>query len=246
MQQYVSTSHVSASSKVIVLVLAPNCRRTFQLAPRLVRVTPSASCVNAPLPHQRESGNRWSAVARTPRHRIPGTSRWYVHRDTYCTAGGRRASRRGRAGDRGQLCGGRVIHEASVQRTRAPTAGMKSIIHQSIEVERELLSGRLLPPAPADITKCDNVSGSGDNNAAIRGSQKEELMKRAIMGVSAAAAIALTPLCIPPAQAHADDPCVSTTHPDAHQACIDDFIQRREQTQCDASPNHGQLGQLCG
>ena len=26
---------------------------------------------------------------------------------------------------RGQLCGGRVIHEPSVQRTRAPTAGMK-------------------------------------------------------------------------------------------------------------------------
>jgi hypothetical protein len=101
----------------------------------------------------------------------------------------------------------------------------------------------LLPPA--DITKVRHCVG-GDNNAAIRGSEKEELMKRAIMGVSAAAAIALTPLCIPPAQAHADDPCVSITDPDAHQACIDDFIQRREQTQCDASSNHGQLGQLCG
>jgi hypothetical protein len=84
------------------------------------------------------------------------------------------------------------------------------------------------------------------NNAAIRGSEKEEPMKRALMGVSAAAAIALVPLCIPPAQAHADDPCVSITDPDAHQACIDDFIHRREQTQCDASSNHGQLGQLCG
>src|SRR6185437_7327398 len=31
----------------------------------------------------------------------------------------------------GQFCGGRVIHEPSVQRTRAPTAGMKSIIHQT-------------------------------------------------------------------------------------------------------------------
>jgi hypothetical protein len=75
-------------------------------------------------------------------------------------------------------------------------------------------------------------------------------MKRAILGVSAAAAIALAPLCIPPAPApapaHADDPCVSITDPDAHQACIDDFIQRREQTQCDASSNHGQVGQLCG
>ena len=80
----------------------------------------------------------------------------------------------------------------------------------------------------------------------LAGSGKEVLMKRAVMGVSAAAAIALAPVCIPPAQAHADDPCVSITDPDAHQACIDDFIQRREQTQCDASSNHGQLGQLCG
>ena len=83
-------------------------------------------------------------------------------------------------------------------------------------------------------------------DAAIRGSGKEELMKRAIMGVSAAAAIALAPLCIPPAQAHADDPCVSFTDPAAHQACIDDFVKRREKAQCDASPHQGQLGQLCG
>jgi hypothetical protein len=68
----------------------------------------------------------------------------------------------------------------------------------------------------------------GDNKAAIRGAEKEELMKRAILGVSAAAAIALAPLCIPPAPAHADDPRVSITDPAAHQACIDDFIQRRE------------------
>jgi hypothetical protein len=73
-------------------------------------------------------------------------------------------------------------------------------------------------------------------------------MKRAILGVSAAAVIGLAPLCIPPAPApaHADDPCVSITDPAAHQACIDDFIQRRETNQCDASSNHGQLGQLCG
>ena len=89
----------------------------------------------------------------------------------------------------------------------------------------------------------------GDNNAAIRGSEKEELMKRAIMGVSAAAAIALTPLCIPPAQAHADDPddpCVSITDPAAHQACIDDFRDLYERRACEASPNHGQVGQVCG
>lgn len=68
------------------------------------------------------------------------------------------------------------------------------------------------------------------------------------MGVSAAAVIALAPLCIPPAQAHADDPCVSITDPAAHQACIDksrhDFY-RREIAQCEASPNHGQVG-VCG
>ena len=47
-------------------------------------------------------------------------------------------------------------------------------------------------------------------------------MKKALMGASAAAVIALAPLCIPPAQAHADDPCVSITDPAAHQACIDE------------------------
>jgi hypothetical protein len=69
-------------------------------------------------------------------------------------------------------------------------------------------------------------------------------MKRAILGVSAAAAIALTPLCIPPAQAHADDPCVSITDPAAHQACIDKYLRdMREHRQCEASPHHGQTGQ---
>jgi hypothetical protein len=74
-------------------------------------------------------------------------------------------------------------------------------------------------------------------------------MKKALMGASAAAAIALAPLCIPPAQAHADDPsddpCVSITDPAAHQACIDDFY-RREAAECEASPYHGQVGQVCG
>jgi hypothetical protein len=99
-----------------------------------------------------------------------------------------------------------------------------------------------------EFTKVRHCVG-GDNNAAIRGSEKEKLMKRAIMGVSAAAAIALAPLCIPPAQAHADDPCVSITDPAAHQACIDESLRdnpvRRYQGNCDASPLYGPEGQLC-
>lgn len=71
-------------------------------------------------------------------------------------------------------------------------------------------------------------------------------MKKAIFGLWAAAVLALAPLYVAPAQAHADDPCDSIVDPAAHQACINDFVQRREQTQCDASSNHGQLGQLCG
>ncbi len=71
-------------------------------------------------------------------------------------------------------------------------------------------------------------------------------MKRATFGLLAAALLALTPLCIPPAQAHADDPCAGITDPAAHQDCISDFVQSREQRQCDASSNHGQLGQFCG
>ena len=77
-------------------------------------------------------------------------------------------------------------------------------------------------------------------------------MKRAIMGVSAATAIALAPLYIPPAQAHADDPCVGITDPAAHQACIDKFprdnlMRRYLLGDCEgASPLDGQLGQVCG
>ena len=74
-------------------------------------------------------------------------------------------------------------------------------------------------------------------------------MKRAIMGVSAAAGIALAPFCIPPAQAHADDPCVSITGPAAHQACIDESLRdnpiHRYQGNCQASPLYGQVGQVC-
>ena len=70
------------------------------------------------------------------------------------------------------------------------------------------------------------------------------------MGVSAAAAIALAPLCIPPAQAHADDPCVSITDPAAHQACIDESLRddpmhRDQMGECQASPDYGAEGQFC-
>ena len=78
-------------------------------------------------------------------------------------------------------------------------------------------------------------------------------MKKAILGVSAAAAIALAPLCIPLAQAHADDPddpCVSITDPAAYQACIDgDSLRDRYRNHlrdCEASPHDGQIGQYCG
>jgi hypothetical protein len=75
-------------------------------------------------------------------------------------------------------------------------------------------------------------------------------MKRAVMRASAAAVIALTPLCIPPAQAHADDPCVSITDPAAHQACIDESVpddpmDRIRMGDCGADPDNGQVGQFC-
>lgn len=73
------------------------------------------------------------------------------------------------------------------------------------------------------------------------------------MGVSAAAAITLAPLYIPPAQAHADDPCVSITDPAAHQACIDEWLRsdpthrphRPPMGDCGSSPLNGQTGQFC-
>jgi hypothetical protein len=76
-------------------------------------------------------------------------------------------------------------------------------------------------------------------------------MKRAILGASAAAAaIALAPLCIPPAHADPIDPCVSITDSTAHQACIDGFprdnpMRRYQLGNCEASPLYGQEGQLC-
>jgi hypothetical protein len=82
-------------------------------------------------------------------------------------------------------------------------------------------------------------------------------MKKALMGPSAAAVIALGPLCIPPAQAHADDPCVSITDPAAHQACIDESLRdnpirryqrdcplHRYQCECQSSSLYGQVGQF--
>ena len=77
-------------------------------------------------------------------------------------------------------------------------------------------------------------------------------MSRALMGASATAVIALASLCIPPAQAHADDPCVSITEPAAHQACIDKSLRdnpmrRYHLGNCEgASPLDGQMGQVCG
>ncbi len=78
-----------------------------------------------------------------------------------------------------------------------------------------------------------------------------ELMKTAIMGASAAVAIALAPFCIPPAQARADDPCASITDPAAHQACINEPPPNEPQDRyeigggCQASPDYGQEGQFC-
>ena len=77
-------------------------------------------------------------------------------------------------------------------------------------------------------------------------------MKKALMGVSAAAVIALAPLCVPPTQARADDRCVSITDPAAHQACIDaesladDILDTfRGMGDCQASPDYGSVGQFC-
>ena len=98
------------------------------------------------------------------------------------------------------------------------------------------------------ITKCDTVSVATTRRP-LGGSGTEELIKRALMGALAPAVIALAPLCIPPAQAHADDPCVSITDPAAHQACIDESLRDdpmdRYQGNCQSSPFYGQLGQLC-
>jgi hypothetical protein len=76
------------------------------------------------------------------------------------------------------------------------------------------------------------------------------MLKTALTGASAAAVIALAPLCIPPAQAHADDPCVSITDPAARQACInkfppDDATQRDPMGNCQESPDYGAEGQFC-
>jgi hypothetical protein len=61
----------------------------------------------------------------------------------------------------------------------------------------------------------------------------------------------MAPLCIPAAQAHADDPCASIADPAAHSACINepapDVPKDRYQNGggCQASPDWGQEGQFC-
>jgi hypothetical protein len=75
-------------------------------------------------------------------------------------------------------------------------------------------------------------------------------MTKVLMGASAAAVVVfLAPLCVPPAQARADDPCVSITDPAGHQACIDGSPSQepmqRNQGECRASPDYGQEGQFC-
>jgi hypothetical protein len=72
-------------------------------------------------------------------------------------------------------------------------------------------------------------------------------MRRAILGVSAAAAIALAPLCIPPAQAHADPKlCTGITDLAAHRACIDRMHRyQMGKGGCQSSPMYGQVGQFC-
>ena len=71
------------------------------------------------------------------------------------------------------------------------------------------------------------------------------MMKKALVGASAAAVMALAPLCLPPAQAHADDPCVSIIDPAAHQACINEHRPEIRMGDCGADPDNGQVGQFC-
>jgi hypothetical protein len=75
--------------------------------------------------------------------------------------------------------------------------------------------------------------------------KKEEPMRRAIIGAFAAAAIALAPLCIPPAHA---DPiiCTGITDPAAHRACNDRMHRyQMGEGECQSSPMYGQVGQFC-
>jgi hypothetical protein len=95
------------------------------------------------------------------------------------------------------------------------------------------------------LLKCQWTGALGELDG-----EGEELMNKALMGASAAAVIALAPLCMPPAQAHADDPCVSIADPAVHQACIDEFLRdhtmdRYQMGDCQASPDYGQEGQVC-
>lgn len=108
-----------------------------------------------------------------------------------------------------------------------------------------------MPPGPAlrlshqvaEISLASNrFPASGDDRCRHRA-------QRAILGVSATAAVALAPLCVPPAQAHAEDPCISVTEPAAHQDCIDEFLRdhpmHRYRGECQSSPRWGAEGQFC-
>jgi hypothetical protein len=77
-------------------------------------------------------------------------------------------------------------------------------------------------------------------------------MRMAVIGVAGAIAVALGLLCMPAAQARADNPCAGITGPAARQACIDSLphdnpMRRYPLGDCEgASPIDGQLGQICG
>jgi hypothetical protein len=65
---------------------------------------------------------------------------------------------------------------------------------------------------------------------------------------AAAAVITLAPLCISPAQAHADDPCDGISDPAARQTCINQSTTgdaTPRMGDCQASPDYGAEGQFC-
>jgi hypothetical protein len=74
-------------------------------------------------------------------------------------------------------------------------------------------------------------------------------MKRALMCVPAAAAIALAPLCISIAHADPATACAGITDPASRQACMDGSPpqnpRRRYQGNCQSVPFFGPAGQVC-
>jgi len=119
---------------------------------------------------------------------------------------------------------------------------------QAVCSRREIFGGVTIAPCGAGEQWIPRGIGQCYNS--LRGSGKEELIKRALVGASAAAVIALAPFCIPPAQAHADNPCASITDPAAQQACVgeslrDDPMHRYQMGDCQGSPDYGAEGQFC-